>query len=101
MTDNTPESLTEIITRSKRSAEIAKAGGAAASAELAALKARAAVAKLEDKLYSFDAEIESNTIEVLVSRLRKKLGPRPDGGERIKAVRGEGYIYLLPSRPVE
>lgn len=28
-------------------------------------------AQLEDKLYAFGAEIESNTIEVHVSRLRK------------------------------
>ena len=32
--------------------------------------------------------------DMLVSRLRKKIGPRKDGGERIKAVRGEGYMYL-------
>ncbi len=31
-------------------------------------------AQLEDKLYPFGAEVESNTIEVHVSRLRKKLG---------------------------
>ncbi|NLD15004.1 MAG: response regulator transcription factor [Gammaproteobacteria bacterium] len=43
-------------------------------------------AKLEDKLYSFDAEIESNTIEVLVSRLRKKLG-----ANLILTERGLGY----------
>ncbi|MFB1011635.1 MAG: winged helix-turn-helix domain-containing protein, partial [Thiopseudomonas sp.] len=41
---------------------------------------------LEDKLYSFDAEIESNTIEVLVSRLRKKLG-----ANLILTERGLGY----------
>ena len=35
------------------------------------------------------------SLDMLVSRLRKKLGPRPDGGERIKAVRGEGYVYFL------
>lgn len=34
------------------------------------------------------------SLDMLVSRLRKKLGNRPDGGERIKAVRGEGYVYL-------
>jgi DNA-binding response OmpR family regulator/signal transduction histidine kinase len=33
-------------------------------------------AQLEEKLYAFDAEVESNTIEVHVSRLRKKLGAR-------------------------
>lgn len=31
-------------------------------------------AQLEDTLYAFDTEVESNTIEVHVSRLRKKLG---------------------------
>ena len=43
-------------------------------------------AQLEDKLYAFDSEIESNTIEVHVSRLRKKLGP-----EIVHTLRGIGY----------
>ena len=43
-------------------------------------------AQLEEKLYAFDAEIESNTIEVHVSRLRKKLGPGV-----IETERGLGY----------
>jgi len=43
-------------------------------------------AQLEERLYSFDTEIESNTIEVHVSRLRKKLGR-----ETIETVRGMGY----------
>ena len=43
-------------------------------------------AQLEDKLYAFDAEVESNTIEVHVSRLRKKLG-----AELIVTERGLGY----------
>lgn len=42
--------------------------------------------QLEDRLYAFGAEIESNTIEVYVSRLRKKLGR-----EAIVTVRGMGY----------
>jgi two-component system response regulator CpxR len=32
-------------------------------------------------------------IDVHVSNLRKKLGPAPVGGERIKTVRGLGYVY--------
>jgi two-component system response regulator CpxR len=36
------------------------------------------------------------SLDMMVSRLRKKLGPRRDGGERILAARGRGYI-LLPS----
>ena len=43
-------------------------------------------ALLEERLYAFGAEIESNTIEVYVGRLRKKLG-----AEVIETVRGMGY----------
>jgi len=43
-------------------------------------------AQLEERLYQFGAEIESNTIEVYVSRLRKKLGR-----ELLVTVRGMGY----------
>jgi two-component system, OmpR family, response regulator len=43
-------------------------------------------AQLEERLYAFDDEVESNTIEVHVSRLRKKLGH-----EVIETVRGIGY----------
>ena len=43
-------------------------------------------AQLEEKLYAFDTEIASNTIEVHVSRLRKKLG-----AGIIETQRGLGY----------
>jgi two-component system OmpR family response regulator len=43
-------------------------------------------AQLEERLYSFDTDIESNTIEVHISRLRKKLGHSV-----IKTERGLGY----------
>jgi two-component system response regulator CpxR len=33
------------------------------------------------------------SLDVHVSRLRKKLGPRADGAERIRALRAVGYIY--------
>jgi len=36
------------------------------------------------------------SIDVHASNLRKKLGPMPDGGERIKTIRGVGYMYPLP-----
>jgi len=42
--------------------------------------------QLEDKLYAFGAEVEPNTIEVHISRLRKKLGPG-----LIETERGLGY----------
>ena len=43
-------------------------------------------ARLEEHLYNFDAAFESNTIEVHISRLRKKLGR-----DVIETVRGIGY----------
>ena len=47
--------------------------------------------QLEEKLYDFDAEVESNTIEVHISRLRKKLGAAVIATER-----GLGYRLGLP-----
>jgi two-component system response regulator CpxR len=37
------------------------------------------------------------SLDVHLSNLRRKLGPLPDGGERIKTVRGVGYLYVKPS----
>jgi two-component system OmpR family response regulator len=45
-----------------------------------------AKSEIEDALYAFGAEVESNTVEVYVSRLRKKLGR-----ETIRTLRGLGY----------
>jgi DNA-binding response OmpR family regulator len=39
------------------------------------------------------------SIDVHVSNLRRKLGTLPAGQERIKAVRGAGYLYALPEKP--
>lgn len=41
---------------------------------------------LQDALYGFDAEADSNTLEVFISRLRRKLGRN-----RIQTLRGLGY----------
>jgi len=38
------------------------------------------------------------SIDMHVSNLRRKLGPHPDGLERIKSVRGIGYLYTFASR---
>lgn len=46
---------------------------------------------LEERLYSFDSEVESNTIEVHISRLRKKLG-----ADLIVTERGLGYRMAQP-----
>ncbi|KGD96600.1 response regulator transcription factor [Rhizobium sp. YS-1r] len=47
--------------------------------------------QLEERLYSFDQEIDSNAIEVHVSRLRKKLGAHV-----IETERGLGYRLGRP-----
>ena len=42
-------------------------------------------------LFAYD-----RSIDVHVSALRRKLGPYEDGSERIRSVRGIGYLYCLP-----
>lgn len=49
---------------------------------------------LSKTLFGHPAYPYDRSLDMLVSRLRRRLGPRQDGGERIKAVRGEGYVYL-------
>ena len=44
-------------------------------------------AKLEDRLYGWGDEVESNAVEVYIHALRRKLG-----AERIKNIRGVGYL---------
>jgi len=43
---------------------------------------------LERRLSPYDRSLDMH-----ISNLRKKLGPRKDGGERIKTIRSVGYIY--------
>jgi len=45
---------------------------------------------LERKLSPFDRSLDMH-----ISNLRKKLGERNDGGERIKTIRSVGYIYTV------
>lgn len=45
-------------------------------------------------LFSRPAYPQDRSLDMMVSRLRRRLGPREDGSERIVAARGEGYIYL-------
>ncbi len=49
-------------------------------------------AKLEDVVYGWDGDVESNSIEVHIHHLRKKLYP-----EFIKTVRGMGYKAEKPT----
>jgi two-component system, OmpR family, response regulator len=49
---------------------------------------------LIDAIYGFDDQIESNTLEAQVSRLRKKLS-EPGGNVEIRSMRGIGYILRM------
>lgn len=46
--------------------------------------------RIEDALYAFGEEVESNTVQVYISRLRKKIGM-----EKIKTARGIGYMLTV------
>lgn len=51
------------------------------------------VAKVLDRRFSpFD-----RSIDLHISNLRRKLGPQRDGAERIRSVRGSGYLYAWPA----
>lgn len=50
-------------------------------------------AKLEERLYGWGEEVESNAVEVYIHALRRKLG-----AERIKNIRGVGYL-ISPKGP--
>jgi two-component system, OmpR family, response regulator QseB len=48
-------------------------------------------AQLRDKLYGWDKDVESNTLEVYIHSLRRKLGH-----EYIENIRSVGYRMPLP-----
>ena len=54
-------------------------------------KATVSELALKRKLGPYDRSIDMH-----VSRLRRKLGDNTDGSERIKTVRGTGYLYVKP-----
>ena len=51
--------------------------------------------ELTERLYDQDFERDSNVIEVLVGRLRRKLDPQ-DQLHPIETLRGRGYRFALP-----
>jgi DNA-binding response OmpR family regulator len=48
---------------------------------------------LDRKFSPFD-----RSIDLHISNLRRKLGPQKDGGDRIRSVRGTGYLYAWPDK---
>ncbi|MDR3280668.1 MAG: response regulator transcription factor [Synergistaceae bacterium] len=58
-------------------------------------------AKISSEKLSMDVLGRSHTpfdrsLSVHISKLRHKLGPYPCGSERIKTMRGEGFMYVFP-----
>lgn len=51
-------------------------------------------ADLFKKVFGFTPKHYDRSLDMAISRLRKKLGPRSDGGEWIRAAWGEGYVIL-------
>jgi two-component system response regulator QseB len=49
-------------------------------------------AQLEERLYGWGQEVESNTVEVHVHNLRRKLG-----ADTIRTIRGVGYVIAKPA----
>jgi two-component system response regulator CpxR len=48
---------------------------------------------LDRKFSPFDRSIDFH-----ITNVRRKLGPQPDGGERIRSVRAIGYLYAWPGK---
>jgi two-component system response regulator CpxR len=48
-----------------------------------------------------DYNLFDRSLSVHICKLRQKLGPHPYGGERIKTLRGEGFVYVLPEKKQE
>ncbi|MCU1242346.1 MAG: Copper-sensing two-component system response regulator CpxR, partial [Candidatus Acidoferrum typicum] len=46
---------------------------------------------LDRKFSPFDRSIDFH-----ITNLRRKLGPQPGGGDRIRSIRGTGYLYAWP-----
>jgi two-component system response regulator PhoP len=55
--------------------------------------------ELTERLYQQDYDRDSNVVEVLVGRLRRKLDPE-DLVKPIETLRGRGYRLSLARRPV-
>ncbi|MGI8811394.1 MAG: response regulator transcription factor, partial [Pyrinomonadaceae bacterium] len=66
---------------------------------LAALLRRAGTIMRKEELSEqvLDRELSpyDRSLDMHISNLRKKLGPRTDGSERIKTIRSVGYIYTI------
>ncbi len=55
--------------------------------------------ELANEVLNRALSVNDRSIDVHVSNLRRKLGPERGGAERIKAIRGSGYIYVCSLIP--
>ncbi len=78
-------------TASLTSAEIEILGTLAKRAGRVVSRHELAEAALHRPCNAFD-----RSLDVHISRIRRKLGPRFDGRPRIKTIRGEGYLFVRP-----
>ena len=75
-----------VVLRHGRNIDLTPREWALLDALLQRLDATVSKSRLESCLYDFGTEVESNTVEVHISRLRKKIGR-----DQIQTVRGVGY----------
>jgi len=81
------------------SGEVDLTGAEFAVLEILARAAGTVVSRdeLSRKALGRRASVFDRSLDVHLSNLRRKLGPLPGGGERIKTIRGVGYLYVKPS----
>ena len=53
--------------------------------------------ELSRSVFGRDAMPMERGLDMQISRVRRKLGPYPDGSERIRSIRGAGYMYVVRS----
>lgn len=51
--------------------------------------------ELSRSVFGRDAMPMERGLDMQISRVRRKLGPYPDGSERIRSIRGVGYMYVV------
>ena len=51
--------------------------------------------ELSRSVFGRDAVPLERGLDMQISRVRRKLGPHEDGSERIRSIRGAGYMYVI------
>jgi DNA-binding response OmpR family regulator len=46
-------------------------------------------------LWEIDGDVDSRSVDVLISRLRQKLGDDPKNPRYIKTIWGSGYLFVM------